>query len=138
MSGSGGGKLIDPSPKLELKLNLSPPKSRSSSSSLASHMSGSNSCLSSSEQPEEALSVPADHTNDVYNNDGHDERYHGSGGTWTEGASGGGGTTVTMRLLGCPRCLMYVMLAADEDGPRCPKCRSSVLLDFLNQHRTSI
>ncbi|XP_047318943.1 protein GL2-INTERACTING REPRESSOR 1-like [Impatiens glandulifera] len=33
----------------------------------------------------------------------------------------------SMMLVGCPRCLMYVMLA--EDDPRCPKCKSTVLLD---------
>ena len=35
-----------------------------------------------------------------------------------------------MVLVGCPRCLMYVMLS-DVD-PKCPKCNSTVLLDFLN------
>lgn len=33
----------------------------------------------------------------------------------------------SMVLVGCPRCLMYVMLA--EEDPRCPKCKSTVLLD---------
>ncbi|CAN1306487.1 Protein GL2-INTERACTING REPRESSOR 1 [Linum perenne] len=33
-----------------------------------------------------------------------------------------------MVLVGCPRCLMYVMLS--EDDPKCPKCKSTVLLDF--------
>ncbi|CAN0900529.1 Protein GL2-INTERACTING REPRESSOR 2 [Linum grandiflorum] len=36
-----------------------------------------------------------------------------------------------MMLVGCPRCLMYVMLS--EVDPKCPKCKSSVLLhDFVN------
>ncbi|KAL5575929.1 hypothetical protein UlMin_017628 [Ulmus minor] len=39
-----------------------------------------------------------------------------------------------MVLVGCPRCLMYVMLS-DVD-PKCPKCKSTVLLDFLN-HATN-
>uniref|UniRef100_A0A0A9U842 GIR1-like zinc ribbon domain-containing protein n=1 Tax=Arundo donax TaxID=35708 RepID=A0A0A9U842_ARUDO len=34
-----------------------------------------------------------------------------------------------MVLAACPRCLMYVMLS--EADPRCPRCRSPVLLDFL-------
>ncbi|OAY84887.1 uncharacterized protein LOC109722857 [Ananas comosus] len=35
----------------------------------------------------------------------------------------------SMVLAGCPRCLMYVMLS--EEDPKCPKCKSPVLLDFL-------
>ncbi|GAB2234870.1 hypothetical protein Droror1_Dr00004138 [Drosera rotundifolia] len=37
--------------------------------------------------------------------------------------------STSMVVVGCPRCLMYVMLS--ESDPRCPKCKSSVLLDFL-------
>ncbi|CAA6663743.1 unnamed protein product [Spirodela intermedia] len=40
-----------------------------------------------------------------------------------------------MVLVGCPRCLMYVMLS--EDDPKCPKCKSTVLLDFLNDPKTT-
>ncbi|CAA6660624.1 unnamed protein product [Spirodela intermedia] len=40
-----------------------------------------------------------------------------------------------MVLLGCPRCLMYVMLS--EDDPKCPKCKSTVLLDFLNDPKNA-
>ncbi|CAI9785846.1 unnamed protein product [Fraxinus pennsylvanica] len=39
-----------------------------------------------------------------------------------------------MMLVGCPRCLMYVMLLEKE--PKCPKCKSTVLLDFLQEDRT--
>ncbi|RAL45983.1 unnamed protein product [Cuscuta campestris] len=35
-----------------------------------------------------------------------------------------------MVVVGCPRCLMYVMLA-EEDCPKCPVCKSTVLLRFL-------
>ncbi|KAL5710476.1 hypothetical protein ACHQM5_021032 [Ranunculus cassubicifolius] len=42
--------------------------------------------------------------------------------------------TTSMILAGCPRCLMYVMLA--EDDPKCPKCKSTVLLDFLHENNT--
>ncbi|MCE3051684.1 hypothetical protein HAX54_050513 [Datura stramonium] len=38
-------------------------------------------------------------------------------------------TTTSMVLVGCPRCLMYVMLA--EADPRCPKCKSTCLLDVI-------
>ncbi|KAL8483513.1 hypothetical protein ACS0TY_026270 [Phlomoides rotata] len=38
----------------------------------------------------------------------------------------------SMMLVGCPRCLMYVMLF--EEDPRCPKCKSTVLLDFLHHN----
>lgn len=40
----------------------------------------------------------------------------------------------SMMLVGCPRCLMYVMLA--EDYPKCPKCKSTVLLDVLHDNTT--
>ncbi|KAG6505381.1 protein GL2-INTERACTING REPRESSOR 1-like [Zingiber officinale] len=39
-------------------------------------------------------------------------------------------TTSSMVLAGCPRCLMYVMLS--EDDKKCPKCASTVLLDFFH------
>ncbi|KAK8970217.1 hypothetical protein KSP40_PGU008429 [Platanthera guangdongensis] len=45
-----------------------------------------------------------------------------------------GGTT-SMVLAGCPRCLMYVMLS--EDDPKCPKCKSTVLLDFLHDNASA-
>ncbi|XP_057451065.1 protein GL2-INTERACTING REPRESSOR 1-like [Lotus japonicus] len=37
--------------------------------------------------------------------------------------------TKAMLLVGCPRCFMYVM--SSEIDPRCPKCKSTVLLDLL-------
>ena len=40
----------------------------------------------------------------------------------------------SMVLVGCPRCLMYVMLS--EVDRKCPKCKSTVLLDFLNDEYT--
>lgn len=41
-----------------------------------------------------------------------------------------------MVLVGCPRCLMYVMASGQD--PKCPRCRSSVLLDFpTNAHSPS-
>ncbi|KAK1263420.1 hypothetical protein QJS04_geneDACA008551 [Acorus gramineus] len=41
----------------------------------------------------------------------------------------------SMVLAGCPRCLMYVMLS--EDDPKCPKCKSPVLLDFLRNNNNN-
>uniref|UniRef100_A0ACD5UDL7 Uncharacterized protein n=1 Tax=Avena sativa TaxID=4498 RepID=A0ACD5UDL7_AVESA len=38
-----------------------------------------------------------------------------------------------MVVVGCPQCLMYVMLSeAAEEQPRCPRCKSPVLLHFLH------
>ena len=87
-------------PKLELKLNLSPPPSQANLMSLVRSPSRSNttspsSCVSSETYQEEME------------------------------------TTISMLLVGCPRCLMYVMLS--QDDPKCPKCKSTVLLDFLHQ-----
>ncbi|CAL0321515.1 unnamed protein product [Lupinus luteus] len=41
----------------------------------------------------------------------------------------------SMVLVGCLSCLMYVMLS--EDDPKCPKCKSTVLLDFLQDNNKS-
>nr|XP_004506211.1 uncharacterized protein LOC101502581 [Cicer arietinum] len=43
--------------------------------------------------------------------------------------------TKAMLLVGCTRCLMYVMLP--EIDPKCPKCKSTVLLDFLNNEENT-
>ncbi|KAK7257596.1 hypothetical protein RIF29_31670 [Crotalaria pallida] len=96
------------SPRLELRLNLTPPRttissstdlsldfsisSSSSSPTVSTHSSEGSSCVVSSEAEE----------------------------------------TKAMLLVGCPRCLMYVMLS--EVDPKCPKCKSTVLLDFLNNN----
>lgn len=40
-----------------------------------------------------------------------------------------------MVLAACPRCFIYVMLS--EADPRCPKCRSPVILDFLHGCNTN-
>lgn len=94
-------------PKLELKLNLSPPRlnhhhhrlvESPTRSLTVSPTSPPSSCVSS--EQDEAL------------------RYS----TSPEATS--------MMLVGCPRCLMYVMLS--EEDPRCPKCKSTVLLDFIH------
>ncbi|KAH6798899.1 hypothetical protein C2S51_035383 [Perilla frutescens var. frutescens] len=92
--------------KLDLKLNLSPPRANQARVVSPSHsltVSPTSSCVSSElNQQDEYL------------------RYS----TSPEATS--------MMLVGCPRCLMYVMLA--EEDPRCPKCKSSVLLDIIHDN----
>ncbi|XP_060188408.1 protein GL2-INTERACTING REPRESSOR 1-like [Lycium barbarum] len=97
--------------KLDLKLNLSPPRenifpiSPSRSSSYSSlERSPASSCISGEPTPD-------DH-----------QQFFGSP-----------ETTTSMMLVGCPRCLMYVMLPVED--PKCPKCKSSVLLDFFREDR---
>ncbi|KAL8255708.1 hypothetical protein R6Q59_030775 [Mikania micrantha] len=91
--------------KLDLKLNLSPPRTQwpvtTESPNLSSPVtvSPTNSCVSLEQ-------VQDDQT-----------RYSSSP------------ETSSMMLAGCPRCLMYVMLA--EEYPKCPKCKSTVLLDVV-------
>ncbi|XP_044493991.1 protein GL2-INTERACTING REPRESSOR 1-like [Mangifera indica] len=96
-------------PKLELKLNLSPPRANRrmdspNRSATASPMSPPTSCVSSENQ------------DDTLRNSNSPE-------------------ATSMVLVGCPRCLMYVMLS--EDDPKCPKCKSTVLLDFLHDNNIS-
>ncbi|GMI97275.1 hypothetical protein like AT3G11600 [Hibiscus trionum] len=99
------------SPKLELTLNLSPPREAtqqvgSPNTSVSSwEMSPESSCVSS--EPEDTTTIA---------------QYPSS----LEATS--------MVLVGCPRCLMYVMLS--EVDPKCPRCKSTVLLDFLNEDNT--
>ncbi|CAL5200603.1 unnamed protein product [Lathyrus oleraceus] len=45
--------------------------------------------------------------------------------------------TGAMILLGCLRCLMYVLLSKADPNPKCPKCKSTVLLDFLNDKQNT-
>ncbi|KAL6585491.1 hypothetical protein OROMI_002135 [Orobanche minor] len=98
-------------PKLDLKLNLSPPMAASHHhdhrtespihSPTASPTSPPSSCVSS-EPDNECLRYPSSPE------------------------------ATSMMLVGCPRCLMYVMLA--EEDPRCPKCKSTVLLDVIHDN----
>ncbi|KAG6412154.1 hypothetical protein SASPL_124823 [Salvia splendens] len=97
--------------KLDLKLNLSPPRagrrvSEESPRRRSPSVSPTSSCVSSE----------ANHQEDQFRYlEGHEEN--------------------SMMLVGCPRCLMYVMLS--EEDPRCPQCKSTVLLDFLHDTATS-
>ncbi|CAI9766395.1 unnamed protein product [Fraxinus pennsylvanica] len=94
-------------PQLDLKLNLSPPARRNlhAESQSPSSSSPPSSCVSSEVNQDES------------------RRYS----TSPEAAS--------MMLVGCPRCLMYVMLAGED--PRCPKCKSTVLLDVVHDKNTT-
>ncbi|KAF3441599.1 hypothetical protein FNV43_RR15514 [Rhamnella rubrinervis] len=94
-------------PKLDLKLNLSPPRANPLAesprrSATVSPTSPPSSCVSSELNQDDCL------------------RYSNSP------------EATSMVLVGCPRCLMYVMLS--EDDPKCPKCKSTVLLDFLHEN----
>ncbi|CAA0404096.1 unnamed protein product [Arabidopsis thaliana] len=48
----------------------------------------------------------------------------------SEEAEGGGGEAKSMVVVGCPNCIMYIITSLEND-PRCPRCNSHVLLDFL-------
>ncbi|EXC01942.1 hypothetical protein L484_018856 [Morus notabilis] len=98
-------------PKLDLKLNLSPPRANPLAmesprrSATVSPSSPQSSCVSSELNQDDSL------------------RYSNSP------------EATSMVLVGCPRCLMYVMLS--EDDPKCPKCKSTVLLDFLHDNNAT-
>ncbi|CAA7039353.1 unnamed protein product [Microthlaspi erraticum] len=49
----------------------------------------------------------------------------------SEEAEGGGGEAKSMVVVGCPNCIMYIIMSLESD-PRCPRCNSQVLLDFLS------
>ncbi|PIA59256.1 hypothetical protein AQUCO_00400265v1 [Aquilegia coerulea] len=97
-------------PRLDLKLNLSPPRANQqvvespNRSAVSSPTSPPSSCVSSELNNDETL------------------RYSNSP------------EATSMVLVGCPRCLMYVMLS--EEDPKCPKCKSTVLLDFVHDNNT--
>ncbi|KAG4967526.1 hypothetical protein AAZX31_12G088400 [Glycine max] len=96
------------SPRLELRLNLSPPRAAAtsiiSSSELSSTESSTLSPVSVQSLESSCVSSEAEETR-------------------------------AMLLVGCPRCLLYVMLS--EVDPKCPKCKSTVLLDFLNNEENN-
>ncbi|KAG2670681.1 hypothetical protein I3843_14G096700 [Carya illinoinensis] len=106
-------RTVAKSPKLDLKLNLSPPRenppdespdvSTPSPTSSSSEMSIEGSCVSSEAEGQVVQKWPRN------------------------------SETTSMMLVGCPRCLMYVMLS--EVDPKCPKCKSTVLLDFLKDEK---
>ncbi|CAN4109475.1 unnamed protein product [Withania somnifera] len=92
--------------RLDLKLNLSPPQRvnhvpQVDSPTRSMTMSPTNSCVSS------------------------DDLSAGPRGSNSPEA------VTSMLLVGCQRCLMYVMLAEVNDPLRCPKCKSTRLLEVI-------
>ncbi|WJZ89967.1 hypothetical protein VitviT2T_009148 [Vitis vinifera] len=98
-------------PPLDLKLNLSPPRANpqveSPKLSASSEVSPRSSCVSMELSSEETQTHPHQLNSPE---------------------------ATSMVLVGCPRCLLYVMLS--EVDRKCPKCKSTVLLDFLNEEDT--
>ncbi|XP_057479234.1 protein GL2-INTERACTING REPRESSOR 2-like [Actinidia eriantha] len=37
----------------------------------------------------------------------------------------------SMMLVGCPLCLMYVMLS--DENPKCPQCKTTVFLEIIQE-----
>ncbi|GMI65775.1 hypothetical protein like AT3G11600 [Hibiscus trionum] len=103
-------------PELELKLNLSPPRVNPGVESPTVATSPPSSCVSL--DMNQLLEVNSSSTSPD-----------------AKAASKTGTTTKSMLLVGCPRCLMYVMLSENE--PKCPRCKSTVLLDFLHDIATT-
>ncbi|KAJ3677930.1 hypothetical protein LUZ60_001733 [Juncus effusus] len=106
------------SPRIDLRLNLT--RARGGSSSRVHQEVG-------------------EQNNNTHNNNNSPRRSStssSSGGTGSPASScvssdeGGqpGSPGASMVLVGCPRCMMYVMLS--EHDPKCPKCKSTVLVDF--------
>lgn len=97
--------------RLDLKLNLSPPPRvnhvtpQVESPTRSLTMSPTNSCVSSDDS---------------------------SGG---QRGSNSPEAVTSMLLVGCQRCLMYVMLSGVNDPPRCPKCKSTCLLDVMYEKK---
>ncbi|XWS52808.1 hypothetical protein CRYUN_Cryun11dG0103900 [Craigia yunnanensis] len=97
------------SPKPDLRLNLSPPRANQqvglpNTSVSFREMSPESSCVSS--EPDDSMMT----------------QYTSSP------------EATSMALVGCPRCLMYVLLS--EVDPKCPRCKSTVFLDFLNEEKS--
>lgn len=107
-------------PRLDLKLNLSPPRAKRTRMELPNRSGSSSSSTSPTSPPSSCVSSEL--------NSGESDQGQTLGYANSPEAT-------SMVLVGCPRCLMYVMLS--EDDPRCPKCKSTVLLDFLNDNNKS-
>ncbi|OIS97445.1 PREDICTED: uncharacterized protein LOC109233812 [Nicotiana attenuata] len=105
-------------PKLDLKLNLSPPRHQQQQY-INQHpmLESPNRSLTASPTSPPSSCVSSDDSSGG-------QRYANSPETAT-----------SMVLVGCPRCLMYVMLA--EADPRCPKCKSTCLLDVIYETNTT-
>lgn len=53
----------------------------------------------------------------------------------SEEAEGGEGEAKSIVVVGCPNCIMYIIMSLDSN-PRCPRCNSQVLLDFITGYNT--
>ncbi|KAK4755226.1 hypothetical protein SAY87_008983 [Trapa incisa] len=102
---------------VKLDLNLSPPRVDSPRLATAlspTHSGSPSSCLS--------LEVNGADLNLLHHGR---RRYHQH--IWSSNIP----KETSMVLVGCARCLMYVMLS--EDNPKCPRCKSTVLLSFQQE-----
>ncbi|KAK7261188.1 hypothetical protein RIF29_27493 [Crotalaria pallida] len=102
------------SPKLELKLNLSSSIATNPSTLLADDQS-----LEFSTSPSSVSTCSWDQGSSCVSSEADVE-------------------TRSLILVGCLRCLMYVMLSEMDPNPKCPKCKSTVLLHFLNNNKENI
>ncbi|KAJ6937452.1 hypothetical protein NC652_011942 [Populus alba x Populus x berolinensis] len=103
---------VGDSPMLDLELNLSPSRPNQLVESPKASISNSSSEILSAESSCVSSSEHEDMTVDYPRSI----------------------VTTPMLVAGCPRCLMYVLLS--EVDPKCPKCKSTVLLDFLSVENT--
>lgn len=101
-------------PELELKLNLSPPRPAETNSNYKP-------VVKEEEWPE----ISSEEGSCLVPETGEESCYSCSPET----------TSSSLVLVGCVRCMMYAMIntTSDEVEPKCPKCKSTVLLRFLNQ-----
>ncbi|ERN16191.1 hypothetical protein AMTRI_Chr11g152730 [Amborella trichopoda] len=109
------------SPRLELKLTLSPSKE-------VGERSPSHNGYESSDSGSRSSLLPTSPISSCVSSDTNMAEFEGSGLQYSESPE-----ATSMVLVGCPRCLMYVMLS--EQDPKCPKCKSTVLLDFLHDEK---
>lgn len=100
-------------PELELKLNLSPQRLHPRVESPAVADISSELCVSSKMNNDVDMTDAIEYSNSP------------------EATS----SLSSMVLVGCPRCLMYVMLS--ENDSKCSQCKSTVLLDFLHDTATT-
>nr|KYP33917.1 hypothetical protein KK1_045191 [Cajanus cajan]KYP73854.1 hypothetical protein KK1_006511 [Cajanus cajan] len=103
-------------PKLELRLNLSPPRvvdrrlESPNLSAIISPPSPPSSCASTDVKQERE----DDNNNLGYSNSPE---------------------VVPLVLVGCHHCLMYIMVA--KDNLMCPKCKSTALIEFLHDNNNN-
>ncbi|MCD7464292.1 hypothetical protein HAX54_052458 [Datura stramonium] len=108
-------KCKEKNPNLDLTLNIPPPppprvisQREDHQPSMDQRSSPASSCVSREPSPDDDEEFPEEKTS----------------------------TTMFMMLVGCPGCLMYVIVS--EENPKCPKCKSTVLLDFFKEERVKI